>query len=169
MDISIIVATARNNAIGKDNDLLWHLPADMKFFRETTSGHCILTGRKNYISIPPKFRPLKNRTNIVLTRDTSFQEEGIEVFHDLAEAIAFAKAQQESELFIIGGGEVYRQALPFCTKLYITEVDHEPQEADTFFPSIDEKEWNLENERSYTADEKNPYDMVFKTYSKKIN
>ena len=122
MKTSIIVAAASNNAIGKDNDLLWHLPADMKHFKQLTSGHCILTGRKNFESIPEKFRPLPNRTNIIITRNKDLKVDTCHVFTSIQEGIDFAKSTGEQELFIIGGGEIYKQALPFASKIEFTSV-----------------------------------------------
>src|ERR1035437_7885391 len=107
--ISIIVAVAENNVIGKDNSLIWHLPADMKYFKEKTSGHCVITGRKNYESIPAKFRPLPNRTNIVITRQANFKALGATVVSSIEEAIEKAKQRGDTEIFIIGGAEIYKQ------------------------------------------------------------
>ena len=125
MEVSLIVAVATNGAIGKNNQLLWHLPADMQYFKKTTLGHTVVTGRKNFESIPEKFRPLPNRTNIILTRRKDYFAEGCFIAHSLEEAIFFAKQRNETECFIIGGGEVYNEAMrkKICTKLYITYVE----------------------------------------------
>ena len=133
MMVSIIVAVAENNVIGKNNDLIWHLPKDMQFFKQTTLHHHIITGRKNYISIPVKFRPLANRTNIVLTRQQDFPEEGCVVLNSLEAAIKFAKQNNENEVFIIGGGQIYKEALEknLVDKLYVTHVHHS-FDGDTF-------------------------------------
>lgn len=128
--ISIICVIGKNNAIGRSNRLIWNLPADLKRFREITSGHPIIMGRKTYESIG---RPLPNRTNIVISRDQSYRAEGCIVVTSLETALEKAKAVEKEEVFIIGGGEIYRQALPACDKLYLTVVEDEP-EADTFFP-----------------------------------
>jgi dihydrofolate reductase len=167
MKISLIVAIAENNAIGLNNDLLWRLPNDMKYFREITSGHHIITGRKNYISIPPKFRPLPNRTNLVLTRNTDFTEEGCHIFNNLESAIEFAKKNKETELFIIGGGQIYKEALEknLIDKMYITHVHHH-FEADTFFPAIAENVWTKTTSESKPQDEKHPYSYTFAVYEK---
>lgn len=166
MITSLIVAIAQNNAIGKDNDLLWHLPNDMKQFKETTLNHYIITGRKNYISIPPKFRPLVNRTNIVLTRNTDFSEEGCVVKHSLEDAVQFAKENNETELFIIGGGQIYKEALEkgLVDKMYVTHVN-ENFEADTFFPEID-NQWKKATEEFFEADERHAYPYSFAVYEK---
>ncbi len=167
MKISLIVAIAENNAIGLNNDLLWRLPNDMKYFREITSNHHIITGRKNYISIPQKFRPLPNRTNLVLTRNTNFTEEGCHIFNNLERAIEFANKNNETELFIIGGGQIYKEALDknLIDKMYITHVHHS-FEADTFFPEIDNKVWKKTSTVSHEKDEKHPYPYSFVVYKK---
>ncbi len=167
MNISLIVAIAENNAIGLNNDLLWRLPNDMKFFKETTSGHHIITGRKNYISIPKKFRPLPNRTNLVLTRQADFTDEGSFVFNNLESAINYAKSNNETELFIIGGGQIYQEALnkDLIDKMYVTHVHHN-FEADTFFPEIDNTVWSKKNTEFHAQDEKHPYSYSFVVYEK---
>jgi dihydrofolate reductase len=162
MKVSIIVAAGMNNAIGKDNDLLWHLPTDMKFFKERTTGHHILTGRKNYISIPEKYRPLANRTNIVVTRDPDLKIDGCLVTNSIKDGLEFARQRGETELFIIGGGEIYRQALAqnVVTHIFLTRV-HADFEADTFFDELDPKQWRTVSEIYCQKDIKNPYDCTF--------
>jgi dihydrofolate reductase len=162
MKTSIIVAAASNNAIGKDNDLLWHLPADMKHFKQLTSGHCILTGRKNFESIPEKFRPLPNRTNIIITRNKDLKVDTCHVFTSIQEGIDFAKSTGEQELFIIGGGEIYRESIEqnLIRKIYLTRV-HQTFAADTFFPELEEKDWEVVSELFMAKDEKNPFDCTF--------
>ena len=166
MIVSLIVAKAKNNAIGKDNNLLWHFPADMKFFRETTTGHCIITGRKNYESIPDKFRPLVNRTNIVVTRNPEFNEQAIIVCHSIEEAIKKAKELGETEVFIIGGGQIYKEALTkgLIDKMYITHV-HQNFDGDTFFPEKT-NEWKKISETNHPKDEKHRYSYSFAVYEK---
>ena len=132
--ISIIVAVAENLAIGRNNALLWHIPEDMKHFRELTTGHVVVMGQRTYESIG---RPLPNRTNIVVTDDPNFQAPGCEVLSSLEEALAFAREHESEEVFIIGGGMVYRQTLPLVDRLYLTVVKVSP-EADTFFPNYEE-------------------------------
>ena len=167
MITSLIVAVAKNNVIGKDNDLIWKLPNDMKFFKKTTLNHHIITGRKNYISIPKKFRPLPNRTNIVLTRQTDFTEEGCIISNALEDAIAHAKANNETELFIIGGGQIYKEALDknLVDRMYITQVNEE-FEGDTFFPAIDVKKWNKISTVENPSDEKHAHSYSFTIYEK---
>jgi len=137
--ITIIAAVANNGVIGKDNKLPWKLAADMAFFKETTMGHCVITGRKNYESIPEKFRPLKGRTNIVVTRQDGYMAEGATVVSSIEEAIKFAKSTGDSEIFIIGGAQIYEQCLNLADKMYITRID-EDFDGDTFFPEIT-KDW----------------------------
>jgi len=166
MEISIIVAIAQNNAIGKNNDLLWHLPHDMKYFKQKTEGHCIITGRKNYFSIPEKFRPLANRTNIVVTREKNLELEGAVVVNSIDEALNFAIEKGEKEVFIIGGGEIYKQTLALATVLYITEVDAIFDDADTYFPEINLKNWKEITRENHSADDKNLYNYSFVIYKK---
>lgn len=160
MIISLIAAVSENNVIGKDNGLIWKLPGDIKFFKDTTTGHHIVTGRKNYESIPLKFRPLRNRTNIVITRQKDYSEEGAVIVHSLNDAIDYAEKHGEKELFIIGGGEIYEQSLPLADRLYITEVKHE-FEGDTFFPEYNKEEWNEIKRVHNYKDEKHDFDFDF--------
>jgi len=163
MKISLIVAVAENNVIGKDNDLPWKLPDDMKFFVQTTKGHHILMGRKNLESFG---KLLPNRTNIVLTRDTTFQFEGAEIFHDLTAAIQFAKDNGEEELMIIGGGEIYKQSLPLADRVYLTRV-HAEIEGDVFFPELDTKKWKEVMKTTHQKDERHDYAFTFLMYESK--
>lgn len=165
MTISIIVAIDENNVIGKDNALIWHLPADMKFFKETTTGHCIITGRKNYESIPEKFRPLPNRTNIIITRQKEYHAPGAVIVGSVDEAIGKAKQTGDEEIFIIGGAEIFRQSMHLVDKLYVTEIYHS-FEGDVFFPAIKAKEWKETDRRKGVVDEKNKYEHDFIVYEK---
>ena len=162
MLISQIVAVAENKVIGKDNDLIWRLPADLKHFKNITMGHCMLMGRKNYESIG---RPLPGRTTIILTKNKDYKVEGCHVVFCIEEGIALAKSLEESELMIIGGGEIYNQTLPLTQKIYYTTV-HSDFDGDTFYPSLSEPEWKLLNQDFHTADEKNKYDYTFKEYKR---
>lgn len=157
--ISIIVAVSKNNVIGKDNRLIWHLPADMKFFKEKTSGHVIITGRKNYESIPEKFRPLSNRVNIVITRQADYNAPGAIIVNSLQDAIQTAKNKTDSEIFIIGGAEIFVQSIDLVDKIYLTKINHE-FDGDTFFPEIDYSKWRIISETQHAADEKNRYDFT---------
>ncbi len=166
MKISLIVAVAKNKVIGKDNKLIWHLPADMRFFKEKTTGHCIITGRKNYESIPEKFRPLPNRTNIIITRQRDYLAPGAIVVESIEKAIATAKTQNETEAFIIGGGEIFKQTMDIVDALYITHIDHS-FEGDVFFPEIDSAKWKETGKIFFKADEKNKYDFTIVEYLRK--
>lgn len=161
--ISLIVAIGKNNELGKENKLLWSLPADMKHFKETTSGHTVIMGRKTFESIG---KALPNRKNIVITRDTNFQSEGIEIAHSLEEALELFKNTDE-EVFVIGGGEIYKQAIEKADKLYITHVEAEDKDADSFFPIIDKEIWQETKREDFKKDDKNPHDYSFVEYEQK--
>ena len=164
MIISSIAAMSSNRAIGKENDLPWHMPEDFKFFKRMTKGHHILMGRRNFNSIGNC--PLKHRVNIVMTRNPFFIATGIVVVHDLEEGIAFAESNGEQELFIIGGEEVYRQALEYCDRIYLTEIDVVVSGADAFFPEFDLNEWKEVSREPHFKNERNPYDYTFVTYER---
>lgn len=161
MTLSIIVAIAENNAIGKDNQLLWHLPADLKHFKEITSGHTIIMGRKTYESIG---KPLPNRRNIVITRQKDLAITGVETVNSLADAIALCETG--IELFVIGGAEIYHHALPETNRIYLTTV-HKDYDADTFFPQLTANEWSTINQEYHEADEKNSVAYTFSTLKRK--
>jgi dihydrofolate reductase len=155
--LSIIVAISENNAIGKNNQLLWHLPADLKHFKEITTGSTIIMGRKTYDSIG---KPLPNRRSIVITRTSGLVIDGVEVVTSLVNAIELCK--QDEEIFIIGGAEIYHQALPLTTHIYLTRV-HQSYEADVFFPALNPTDWKEINSITYPADEKNNVAYTFST------
>ena len=136
--LSIIAAVARNGVIGKDNQLLWHLPEDMRHFRETTRGKPVIMGRKTWESLPDAFRPLPGRNNIVVSRNPAYQPAGASLASTLNDAIL--KAGDAEEVFVIGGAELYRQAMPIADRLYLTEIDQE-FEGDVSFPHIQESNW----------------------------
>lgn len=161
MRISIIAAISENRVIGKDNDLVWHLPEDFKFFKEKTKGHVIIMGRKTYESLG---KALKNRTNFVVSRSKDFNPGDAKKFNSLDKALERAKKQEKEEIFIIGGAMIYQQALSFSTHMYLTFV-HSEFEGDTFFPEFGD-EWELIEEDPRKADEKNAYDFTFKTFKK---
>jgi dihydrofolate reductase len=163
--ITIIVAASENNAIGKNNRLIWRLPDDMKFFREKTAGHCVVTGRKNYESIPDNFRPLPGRTNIVVTRSRNYEAKGAVVVHSFQDAVNYAKEMGEEELYIIGGGEIYREALPVTDTIWLTRVHHSFGDAHTFIPPLGE-EWKCTYEEKHPADEKHLYPFTFFRYER---
>ena len=161
--VSIIVAIAENGAIGGNNDLLWRLPNDMKRFKSLTTGHTIIMGRKTFESLPKGALP--DRTNVVITRRGGASFENCETYNDLQSAID--KLKSEEEIFIIGGASIYEQAIKIADKLYITNVHNSFENADTFFPEIDDNEWIIVVENTYEADEKHIYPYTFKTYFKK--
>jgi dihydrofolate reductase len=161
MILSIVVATGKNGEIGKDNRLLWHLPADMKYFKNLTTGHPIIMGRHTYESIG---RPLPNRRNIVITRQKDLQIIGVEVVNSLEEAMALVK--DAPEIMVIGGADVYKQALPLAQRIYITRVDT-TLEADRFFPDLDIHDWNIQVNIDHPADEKNIHAMTFQLLERK--
>lgn len=165
MKISIIVAISENNVIGKDNTLIWYLPADMKFFKEKTSGHCVITGRKNYESIPEKFRPLPNRINIIITRQEEYYAPGAIVVRSIEEAIEKAKQTGDQEIFIIGGAEIFMQSMHLADKLYLTKIHHS-FEGDVFFPMLNPGEWKQVEHQKGLLDEKNKYEHDFFVYEK---
>lgn len=157
MKLSIIVAVAENGVIGHNNQLIWHLPEDLKMFKRLTSGHPIIMGRKTFESIG---KPLPNRTSIIITKNPEFQIEGCITVHSLEEAIEAANEIEENESFIIGGAEIYRLALPFADTIYLTEVHH-TFEGDTFFPAIDKDIWEEVNRTDHDIDEKHLYKYSF--------
>ena len=157
MIISAIVATGKNGVIGSNNEIPWYLPADLAYFKKTTIGKPIIMGRNTFHSIG---RPLPKRTNIVITRDPFFSAEGILVAHDIEEALTLAQETGATEVFIIGGGQIYRQSMDYWDKIYLTEVDIQV-EGDTFFPEINSTEWREISRNIHTSDEKNEYAYSF--------
>ena len=157
MILSIIVAIGKNNEIGGGNNLLWHLPAELKHFKEITTGHTIIMGRKTFESLPKG--PLPNRRNIVISRNPGLKIEGAEVYASLDHALL--KVMDEEKVFIIGGAQIYRQSFPDADKLYLTKVHAEFPQADTFFPEIDYSKWQEINRETFPSDEKNAYAFSF--------
>lgn len=162
MPVSIIVAVAENYAIGKDNDLLWHISDDLKRFKKITSGHKIIMGKNTFLSLP--VRPLPNRTSIVITDDPSDRYEGCIMAYSIEDALD--KCDKEEECFVIGGGSIYKQFMPVADKLYITRV-HRSYEADTFFPEILEDEWELTEQEDHVDEENNGLKFSFQIYKKR--
>ncbi len=163
----IIVAIGEKNEIGDGKDLLWHLPADMKFFKENTQGADVIMGRKTYDSIPKKFRPLPNRTNIVITRNKAYiAEEGVYICHSIKDAFEIAENCQNTEKFIIGGGSIYKETINFVDELIITKVHQSFPKANTFFPKIDKDVWAETWREKHLKDEKNIYDYTFIKYKR---
>ena len=159
--LTIIAAAAENNALGKDNQLVWHLPDDFKRFKKLTSGHHILMGRKTFDSFP---KPLHNRTHVVITRQDNFMKEGIFVVNSLERAIELSA--DDPQPFVIGGGEIYKMAMKLADRIELTRV-HGTFEADTFFPEIDENQWKLVSEEFHDKDEKHNYAFTYLTYERK--
>lgn len=166
MNISIIVATSKNNAIGVKNQLPWHLPADLKYFKNLTTGHCIIMGSNTFLSIG---KPLPNRTNIVITnnKNPDWKVDGIYIVHSIMEAIEKAKSLNDEECFIIGGAKIYHQTIDLVNSIYKTEIDIEVMDADAFFPTLKEEKWQLVSQENFLADEKNKMDYSFKKLVKR--
>jgi len=158
--ITIIAAIAKNNALGKDNKLIWHIPSDLKRFKKITLNHHVIMGRKTYESLG---KPLPNRTNIVITRNTNFKAEGCIIVNSLPEAIEAAK--EDNNPFILGGAEIYKQAIKIADKLDLTFIHHQ-FEADAFFPEIDSTIWKEVSRENFKADEKDKYDFSFVTFER---
>ena len=167
MKISMIAAMSQNKVIGKNNDLPWHLPDDFQFFKDTTKGHHVIMGRKNYESLPHKFRPLPNRTNIVMTRNSAFEAAGVTTVTDLQKALDLAATQGETEAFIIGGGQIYSLGLTYADCIYLTEINATVA-GDTFFPELDHNVWIEIDRKHHPADEKHAFDFDFVTYKREV-
>jgi dihydrofolate reductase len=175
MIISIISAIGKNNEIGKKNDLLWNLPADLKHFKETTSGHPVIMGQKTFESLKTDAsgkqvgRLLPNRRNIIISQDINFKIEGAEVVHSIEELLDLLKktTQENEEVFVIGGGSIYKIMIEKADKLYITHVDAEFPDAEIFFPKINENIWQKTASQKYPKDDLNKYDLEFVEYTRK--
>lgn len=154
MTLAIVVAIGQDRAIGQGNSLLWHLPADLKRFKALTTGHTILMGRKTFDSLPKGALP--NRRNVVISRQ-SLTLPGAEVYASIEEALR-ALSSVEGEVYVIGGGEIYRQLLPQTSRIYLTRVAASYPEADVFFPELNDQDWRVESRMTFPADEQNPID-----------
>ncbi len=159
--ITLIVAIGKNNELGKENDLVWHLPNDFKRFKKLTTGHHIIMGRKTFESFP---KPLPNRVHVVITRNEKYKREGTIIVHSMKEALQIAK--NDTQPFIIGGGEIYSLGIPIADKIELTRV-HGSFDADTFFPEIQINEWELIKEEHHDIDEHHKYAYTYLTYLKK--
>jgi len=166
MIISLVVAASDNNVIGKNNQLLWHLPKDLKFFKNVTWGMLVVMGRKTFESMGSK--PLPGRKNIVITRKTGWNAEGVSVADSVDAAVALAEASNYKEIFIIGGGEIYLIAFDRANKIYMTRV-HAELEGDTYFPVIEKNDWTLVSKTDNPADEKHAYAFSFQLWERKSN
>ncbi|HRO40360.1 MAG TPA: dihydrofolate reductase [Flavobacteriales bacterium] len=166
MIISAIAAVAENGVIGKDGKLPWNLPDDMKFFQRTTLNHYVISGRKSYESIPPRFRPLPGRTNVVVTHDKHYDSPGAIICHSLKEAVELARKADVKEVFLIGGGQLYKEAFDagLVDRFYRTTVHAKP-DGDTFFPEIGEG-WKEVWSEKHKADERHPYAFTFAVLQK---
>ncbi len=159
--ISLLFAMGKNHVIGKNNDLPWRLPEDLKWFKQVSTGHTVIMGRKTFESIG---KPLPNRKNIIVTNDKEYKAEGCIVTHSIEEALQ----QDGDETIVIGGAKIYEQVLDDADRLYMTYIDEE-FEGDTFFPEYDESEWELTSKEKGIKDEKNPYDYYFCVYDRKTD
>ena len=159
--VTIIAAVGRNRALGKDNDLIWHLPADLRRFKSLTRGHHVIMGRKTFESLG---KPLPNRTNIIVSRNPDYRAEGCIVVNSLEKALEIA--QTDPKPFILGGAEIYKQALSFADQMDLTYV-HEDFEADAFFPQFDPQEWEMTGREDFYKDEEHAYDYSFVQYKKR--
>jgi dihydrofolate reductase len=167
--IILIAAIGKNNELGRNNDLLWRLKSDMNFFKSTTSGHWVIMGRKSWESLPPRFRPLPNRVNCVVSRNADFQAEGAHVFSNLQSAVETARQSNAEKVFIIGGAQIYTQSIEedLVDEMYITHVDATFADADVSFPAIDNRKWEFQDLGRFEADENNEYAGKFFLYRKK--
>ena len=161
--LSLIVAAAENNSIGKNNQLLWHLPNDLKFFKNTTWGMPVIMGRKTFEAVN---KPLPGRFNIVITRQERWKADGVIVAKDLNDALQKATETNCKEIFIIGGGEIYKQSMEMADKIYLTRV-HATIEGDTFFPMVDENKWQLIADEDFGVDEKHAFAYSFQVWERK--
>ena len=166
--IILIAAIGKNQELGRNNDLLWRLKSDMQFFKTLTSGHWVIMGRKSWESLPPRFRPLPNRTNAVVSRNADFSAEGAHVFSNLQSAIDEARTTQAEKIFIIGGAQIYRQALEenVVDEMYLTHVEGSFGDADVFFPKIENADWKIEKLGRFEMDESNEFSGTFFHYQK---
>jgi len=162
MKLISIVAVDRNNGVGLNNQLPWHLPADLNFFKTSTSGHYVIMGRKTFESLG---KPLPNRVNIIITRSTDYFKENTIVFNDLDKAIQFCKNQKQDQVFITGGAEIYKIAIPVCDEIWITRIEEEFQ-VDTYFPIHGMQEFTLSKQLHHTKDEVNTFDYTFEFWTK---
>ena len=165
MIISLVVAASENNAIGKDNKLLWRLPNDLKFLKNITWAMPVAMGRKSFESIDSQ--PLNGRVNIVITRQKDFKAPGAVVVGSLDDAIFVASEHDYNELMVLGGGEIYKEAMPKADRIYITRVHAVFEDADTFFPEIDTNKWELTSNEDFQVDEKHAYPYSFQVWNKK--
>jgi len=159
--ITLIVAAAENNAIGKDNQMPWHLPNDFKYFKKTTLGHSVVMGRKTFDSIG---KPLPERRNIILTRDQDYTSPDVDVANSVDDVLTYCR--DEREIFVIGGANVFKQFMPLAQKVYLTRV-HTAIDGDAFFPELSENEWQLTRSEHHQKDEKHAFDYSFEVWERR--
>jgi len=165
MILSLVVAAADNNAIGKQNKLLWHLPNDLRFLKNITWGMPVAMGRKTFESVDSK--PLKGRINIIISRQKDFEAPGVVVVDSIKDALFFASENDYKELMVLGGAQIYEEALPKADKIYITRVHAFFEDADAFFPQIDEKKWERASNQDFEADDKHAYPYSFEVWERR--
>ena len=163
--ISLVVAVSENNAIGKNNQLLWHLPNDLKFFKNTTWGGVVIMGRKTFESVN---KPLPGRTNIVITKQVNWTSENVIVVNSIEAAIQKAKDLNFKAIFIIGGGEIYKESMSIADKIYLTKV-HTTIEGDTFFPELQMNQWKMISNKDFSSDEKHAFDYSFQEWERLVD
>jgi dihydrofolate reductase len=163
MIISLVVAAANNNAIGKDNKLLWHMPNDMKYFKNVTWGMPVIMGRKTFDALG---KPLQGRKNIILTKQKGWKTEGAVTVTTFEDALFLGKEMDVKEMMVIGGGEIYRSVIDKADRIHITRIDASFEDADTFFPAIDPVKWKLVSQKNYEADVKHQYNYSFQVWEK---
>ncbi len=162
MIVSMIAAMGKNRVIGKGNQMMWHLPEEFKYFKQTTLGHCVITGRKNFEAMG---RPLPKRTNIVVTRQKGLKLDGCIVVNSVEEALEYAKSQGESEAFILGGGQIYKEGLKYADRIYLTEVDYS-EEGEVYFPEFNDREFSKELVKKMEVTSNNPLKWEAFLYTK---
>jgi dihydrofolate reductase len=163
MTISFIVAVSENNVIGKNNQLPWQIPRDMKYFKNVTWAMPVVMGRKTFEALG---KPLNGRTNIVVTRNKDWKKNGVQTVQSIDQAIVLAAKTDAKEIFIIGGAEIFQAAMPSADRIYLTLV-HENFEGDAFFPEIKQEDWKLASNRDCEPDERNPYALSFQIWERK--
>lgn len=163
MILSLLVAASENNVIGKNNQLPWHLPNDLKYFKNLTWGMPILMGRKTFDSIG---KPLPGRKSIVITRNKDWEYEGVDVVHSIEEAVQKAESYGVKEIFVIGGAEIFKTSLSAANRIYLTRIQQD-FDGDVFFPEVSEKEWELTSSRYCEADEKNAYPHTYQVWNRR--
>ena len=159
-----MVARSDNRVIGKDNDLVWHMPADLKYFKQTTMGHYAIMGRKTYESVD---KPLPGRTNVIITRQPDYHRENCLVVHSVEEAFALGEENGQEEVFILGGSQIYELTMRLADRIYLTEIKAE-FEGDSYFPEIDPAQWKEVKREEHAPDEKNPYPYAFVVLEKDL-